>query len=223
MNLEEAYQYVLRFKAQSLKTRIADLEQSLHDQDEVVCKSFLAEERINFDLFAASLLLKRASAQIDEVVHAVGIMMSLPYILRPGENVESLSLAAGNTDRAFDLETNYRIAEYKFIEWKGGAESVRQDGLFKDFYHLAENPTEKEKYLYVIDAAIPIKFLLGGRSLQSVMRRNKPLWEEFEGKYAGQFETVSDYYSYRQDSVMIVDLLELIPDLSAILKSLNEI
>lgn len=54
------------------------------------------------------------------IMHAAGIMVALPWILESGEIVESLSLGAGNTGRDHDLETNRRIAEFKFIDWRGG-------------------------------------------------------------------------------------------------------
>ena len=84
----------------------------------------------------AALLLKRAAGQINVIVHAVGILTSLPYILEPDEVVESLSLGAGNTGRKHDLETDRRIAEFKFIEWRGGAEAIRQNGVFSDLVNL---------------------------------------------------------------------------------------
>ncbi|WP_283814259.1 hypothetical protein [Bradyrhizobium aeschynomenes] len=44
-------------------------------------------------------------------------MLCLPHILEEGEIVDYVSLGAGNTGRPFDLETNRRIAEFKFIHW----------------------------------------------------------------------------------------------------------
>jgi hypothetical protein len=64
--------------------------------------------------------------------------------------IEYVSLSAGNTKRKFDLEANQRIAEFNFIRWQGGSESIRQNSLFKDFYGLAEQGTQKEKFLYVL-------------------------------------------------------------------------
>ena len=65
--------------------------------------------------------------------------MCLPHTLEARGAVEYVSLGAGNTGREFDLETNRRIAEFKFIHWRGGAESIRQNQLFKDFYLVAES------------------------------------------------------------------------------------
>jgi hypothetical protein len=77
---------------------------------------------------------------VNVAIHALGILLALPEILEVlevGEVVEELSLGAGNTGRAFDLVTNVRVAEFKFIKWRGGAEAIRQNGLFVDVFHLA--------------------------------------------------------------------------------------
>jgi len=55
---------------------------------------------------AAAALMKRVAGQINVVIHALGILLCLPHILEADEVVEYVSLGAGNTGRAFDLETN---------------------------------------------------------------------------------------------------------------------
>lgn len=89
--------------------------------------------------------LKRILGQLNVVIHALGMLLCLPNILEPTEIIESVSLGAGNTGRAFDLETDRRVAEFKFINWQGGAESIRQNGVFKDFYLLAEHNTQSAR------------------------------------------------------------------------------
>ncbi len=213
--LDEVHAQVQVFKQDSLGNRVASIEGKLQGADRVGCQAFFSKEGINPELLRAAFALKRASGQINEVVHAVGILVSLPHILRDGEVVEALSLAAGNTGKPFDLETNQRVAEFKFIDWKGGPESIRQNQLFKDFYLLAEFSTPKERYLYVLGADYPVKFLTGGRALDSVMSRNNKLWREFQRKYGGRFSTVGDYYGYRQDLVKIVDFANFVPDFAS--------
>ena len=56
----------------------------------------------------AALLVKRSAGQINVIVHAVGILVALRKILEPGELVQSLSIGAGNTGRAHDLENAIR-------------------------------------------------------------------------------------------------------------------
>ena len=115
----------------------------------------------------------------------------------------------------FDLETNQRIAEFKFIRWQGGSESIRQNSLFKDFYGLAEQETQKEKFLYVLGTEHGEKFFNGGRALESVLSRNDALKKKFSAKYHDRFVTVRDYYLSRKGSVAIQDVSAFVPELVA--------
>lgn len=209
--LENAYQQVQEFKSTLFRQRIADLETKLQGVDKQSCSDFYTDQSIDPSLLVAALFLKKASSQINEVVHALGIMLSLPYLLRDGETIEYVSLAAGNTGRPFDLETNMRIAEFKFTDWKGGPEAIRQNQLFKDFYLMAEYDTPKERFLYFIGETVPMKFLRGRRALISVMSRSNKLWSTFQQQYGTQFKVVSDYYHYRAETVRLVDLTKLVP------------
>jgi hypothetical protein len=130
-----------------------------------------------------------------------------------GEKVEYLSLGAGNTGKQFDLETTHRIAEFKFINWKGGSETIRQNSLFKDFFGLAETDTAKEKYLYVLYIEKPLKFLTGKRKLSSVMSRNIALQRKFTSIYDQRFSVVKEYYEFRKNEVKLVDIVSLLPEL----------
>jgi len=147
------------------------------------------------------------------MIFAVGILLSVPRILAPGERIQSFSLGTGSSGKTFDLETTIRVAEFKFIDWKGGSEPIRQNSLFKDFYLLAEHPTSKVKELFVIGTEHPLTFLQGARALSSVMSNNK-LRGEYQVKYQERFTTVSDYYSFRNDEVRLQDLLEVLPGLA---------
>lgn len=211
MSLNRAFIHVERFKGGSLKKRISFLEKEFSGATNVVCKSLLSNQGIDLSLFTSSLFVKRASSQINEIVHAVGILISLAYILRENEVVESLSLAAGNTGRPFDLETNFRVAEFKFIDWKGGPESIRQNQFFKDFYLLAEFDTLKKKYLYTVGVDYPLIFLQGRRALKSVLSKNYELWSKFQSQFGTKFTTVGEYYSFRENHVELIDLKDIIP------------
>ena len=140
------------------------------------------------------------------MIHALGILLCIPRLLAPGEAVEYVSLGAGNTGRAFDLETSERIAEFKFIRWQGGAETIRQNGLFKDFYLLAENPSRKRKYLYVVGTEHPLKFFNSGRALSSVLSQHPALQESLSRMYPGRFRKVREYYAFRKGEVVIQDI-----------------
>ena len=64
----------------------------------------------NQSTYEAAIIIKKASAQINEIVHAFGIINCLPSILQEGEIVESLSLASAASGEGIDLVTNIRIA-----------------------------------------------------------------------------------------------------------------
>jgi hypothetical protein len=127
--------------------------------------------------------------------------------------VHSLSLAAGNTGKQFDLETTKRIAEFTFIRWQGGPEAIRQNKIFKDFFFLAEAATDKLRELYLVGLQHPTKFLGGRRSLSSILKGNGKLEKAFHEKFGESLTTVQDYYSPRRRLVRIRDLAEILPAL----------
>jgi len=163
----------------------------------------------------AALVIKRASGQINVLVHAIGILNALPHILEEGEIVENLSLGAGNTGRKHDLETDRRVAEFKFIEWRGGPESIRQNTLFVDLFNLASNPTRKRKELYLVGTAIPLRFLQNRRALNSILSKDVATGARFRALYGDRFRTVGDYYQTVKDDVRIVDLVGLVRGLTS--------
>jgi len=101
----------------------------------------------------------------------------------------------------------------KFIHWRGGAESIRQNNLFKDYFLLAEHETAKRKELYVLGTRYPIKFLSSGRSLKSILSKNSKVADEYFAIYGDRFKTVGDYFGFRCDAVAIGDAALLIPEL----------
>ncbi len=158
------------------------------------------------ETLAAAAELKRMAGQVNVTIHALGILLCLPHILEPGEEVESLSLGAGSAGRRFDLETNLRVSEFKFIRWRGGAESIRQNETFKDFFQLEEHQTSKRKHLYLLGKQHAVKFLRGNRALASVLSRNQKVREEFSARFGERFRTVGDYYAVYGREVEITDV-----------------
>ena len=168
--------------------------------------SFCEDHGINDDFLDSALEIKRMAGQINVIIHAAGIIRSLPSILKPSEIVESVSLGAGNTGRKFDLETNYQVAEFKFIDWQGGAETIRQNGIFKDFYELAEYETQKRKVLYVVGTKYPLKFFEGKRALASVLSKQPSILSAMKEKYGDPVRVVRDYYEIKKASVEVCDV-----------------
>jgi hypothetical protein len=199
--------------ASGLTSWIGGLEGRLQGADGERVRTALDRDGIGRDTLDAALLIKRVSGQINVVVHAMGILNALPYILEPGEVVQSLSLGAGNTGRPYDLETDLRVAEFKFTAWRGGPESIRQNQLFKDLFYLVSRPTAKRRYMYVVGQARPMHFLEHGRALTSVLSKDAATAARFRAMYGDRFQTVREYFATVRHLVEIVDLADIVPGL----------
>ena len=202
-----------QFTGTDLTTTLARLEGAVKGRTVIDCGDFLEQHQVGGDALVAAGVMKLLFGQINVIVHALGILRCLPHILEPGETVEYVSLGAGNTGRAFDLETDRRVAEFKFIRWQGGAETIRQNSIFKDLYLLATADTDKRKYLYVLGTETPLKFLRGGRAMDSVLSKNVGMKADFAARFGDQYRTVRDYYRDHHDQVIIADVLPWLPEL----------
>jgi hypothetical protein len=207
----EAAIVIQDFEKGSLTKQISAIEKRLAGADISLVQSVYPSLSVTTDLLESAIMIKRASSQINVLIHSIGILLSLPGILDKDESVEYLSLGAGTGGKPFDLETNHRVAEFKFTNWQGGSETIRKNSLFKDFFLLAEYETDKQKYLYVLGKEHPVNFLNGGRSLENVMSRNVRLWSTFQMKYGDRFKKVCEYFEYRKSEVQLVDVSEIIP------------
>jgi hypothetical protein len=214
ITLDEACRNLQQFIQGSLKTSISTLEVDLQRSDKTKCQTLYVSQQIDTSLLSSALVLKKAAKQIHEIVHALGILLALPHILLDGEEVEKLSLAAGNKGRDFDLETNYRVAEFKFAQWNGH-DSMRKKQLFKDFYALCEYPGNKKRNLYLVGRKHQIDFLDSTSTLDSVMSRHSKLLAKFHKQHDSTFYTVGEYFRIHQANVEIIDLLEIVPEFSS--------
>lgn len=205
---------LLQFTGPDLTKTLGRIERAVRGVAAEDCEGFLESAGAGREALAAAAEMKRLAGQINVTIHALGILLCLPHILEPDERVEYVSLGAGNTGRDFDLETNLRVAEFKFIHWRGGPESIRQNSVFKDYLLLAEHPTPKRKYLYLLGIEHAVKFLRGRRSLSSVLSRNDKLQKLFAERFADQFATVGDYYTAHADAVMIEDVSPWLSELA---------
>ena len=199
------------YAGKPLTHRIAEIEDNLENVSAEQVSRFLTSQSVDESVLGSAFVLKALAGQINVVIHTVGILVSLPHILETGEMVEYVSLGAGNTGKDFDLETDRRVAEFKFINWQGGAEAIRQNQVFKDLFYLAEYDGEKQRLLYVIGKQHPLRFLSGRRGLSSILSHNEALRNAFYGKYGERYQVVSDYYRDVKTQVEIVDLQDLVP------------
>ena len=207
-----------QFMGAGLTATLARIEGAARGLSVDVCGEFLKREGVDGEALAAASELKRLAGQINVTIHALGVLLCLPHILERDETVEYVSLGAGNTGRQFDLETNRRVAEFKFIRWRGGAEAIRQNAIFKDFYMLAEHPTSKRKYLYLLGTHHALRFLRGGRALTSILSRDNRVRNLYFERFGKQYGTVGEYYAVHHDKVEIEDvspwLSELVDNLA---------
>ena len=215
--LTEAFATVEKFASPTeLSARIAGLEGSLAGRARDSALAHLESEGIDEAGLLAALAIKAMAGQINVIVHTLGILVSLPYVLDKGEIIKSLSLGAGNTGRKHDLETDRQVAEFKFIDWKGGPESIRQNSLFADLFGLVCADTTKRKLLYVVGKEHPMRFFQGGRALKSVLSKNSAVAARFRALHGETYIRVRDYYMTVEGQVEIADLRDLVPAFKAV-------
>ena len=208
MNIEKDLKIIEVFQKGSLTKRLSEIEDQISGISAKESVDFCQSFGVDDNLIHSVKAVKKVAGQINVVLHATGIMNSLSRLMRDGEIIESVSLGAGNTGRRFDLETNFQVAEFKFIDWQGGAETIRQNGLFKDFYNLAEFDTDKEKNLYVVGTKYPLKFLNGCRSLKSVLSKHPEILESIKLKYGSNISKAKDYFVLHKEFVHIRDVTQ---------------
>ena len=217
-SLEEAAKRIEDFGAgPALTARIKEFEAVGSGLRPRQIEKVLAREDVGAELIAAARTIKALAGQVNVIMHAAGILVSLPYILESSEIVESLSLGAGNTGRDHDLVTDRRIAEFKFIDWRPARNTIRQNVLFADVFSVASAKTDKRRIVYVLGTEHAMKFLRGGRAISSVLSRSSKVRVGFYDRYGTDtFATVRDYWASVCDSVEILDLRELVPQFFAV-------
>jgi len=193
------------------RERVRQLELVVVGVGATEAAAILQHEHIDDDVLRAALLVKRAAGEVNVVIHALGIMLSLPHLLEDGETVISTSLGAGAGGRRYDLETTHRIAEFKFTRWRGN-DSLRQRELFADFVNLAEAADTRRRQLFVTGAALPTQFLWSSkRKLTSVCERRPDILQRIETAQRGTFATVAEYTASCRDRIEVIDLEAVLP------------
>ena len=211
--IDDALRQIERFRGPSLKKTVADFETRLSGASKKDVVAINTTAHLDKTLVASAAQVKRASAQIDTVIHTIGILYSLPYLLEDSEIVKSVSLGAGNAGSDFDLVTDRRIAEFKFIYWQGGSEAVRKKSFFEDYFKLIRDQSKRAKYFYLLNTDIPLRFLKGKSKALRMLDRKQRLASDFQRLYGTRFQTVGEYYSVHKDQVQFVNLIEVVPGL----------
>jgi hypothetical protein len=192
------------------KVWVAELERSVTGVDRETIAGLLVSERIDNEVLAAAVAIKTFAGEINVLIHALGIMLALVQILAPGERVNAVSLGAGTGDRHYDLETDRRVAEFKFTRWRGH-DAVRQRELFADFVALAESADPRKRQLFVPGLALPGKFLRSNRSIASVCQRRPEVLARIRANNGDSLKTVAEYAAAHKGEVELVDVARLLP------------
>ncbi|MDP1794368.1 MAG: hypothetical protein Q8K63_09560 [Acidimicrobiales bacterium] len=207
-----------RGDSRQLRYRIASVESAVQGRRALEALEAAKAWGVNKSLLAGARVAKRAAAQVDVVLHAAGILHALPHVLDDDEVVEYVSLGAGNTGRAHDLETDRQVAEFKFINWAGGAETVRQDTLLIDLFNLATASTTKRRVMYVTGIDVPLHWLETSKRLtRECLARKRRIPGRFDAHYGPDGHPyVRDFWAHIKDLVALTDLAPLVPGLVGI-------
>jgi hypothetical protein len=205
INLDEAINIVSGFKNSSLKETLKELEK-------LEVKSPISDFET---IFSAAKVIKEASMQIDEIVHAAGIMRAKEVWLEKDEIVTYMSLGAGNHQGRFDLETNFRIAEFKFGKWnEGSANGVRRRGYFGNYIGLLTANDSRKKYFVMEDKKAFVEFMEGKACWKKVLSKNQSGFEKLEKflieKGKQDSKSVFDIYKNFSDLITIIDFNDII-------------
>lgn len=198
-----------------LTSAIAGLEHALDERSSEDVGDVVSDAGIDQDLLVASVVTRAGLGRLTDLIHAVGIVLALPRLLEPGEVVVNRpSLAAGNDpSRPYDLETDRRVAEFKFSVWTG-KDAMRKRQTFKDFVHLAADDSGRRRCLYVIGKR-PVRFLRTTTAAAAWGLDRHPATRRLFAEQFGPLEQEIGAFVESRDDVELVDLTELAPDLFA--------
>ena len=99
MKIDEAFKIIKDFEAGSLTDKLSSLEMRFQGLNKAGSKQVFNESGLDPLLLTSAFEIKKLASQIHVLIHAVGILASLPHILNDDEHIEYLSLGAGNTGR----------------------------------------------------------------------------------------------------------------------------
>lgn len=210
-----------RFAGKDLTQVLKGIERDAAGVTAADCGALLDRARADRGTLRAAADLKGVAGQVNVTIHALGILLCLPHILEAGETVESVSLGAGNTGRPFDLQTNLRVAEFKFSYWRG-SDAIRENATFKDFLELEAYQTSKRRHLYLLCKEDAVTFLQGNRRLENVLSGHRKVRKSFFARFGDRFQTVGEYYAAYARKVEITDVSEWVNELMPRNESRNE-
>jgi hypothetical protein len=116
LELEAAAGALAQFiQDEPLTTKIADIERALDGCGGSEVGAIISARGVSPDLLRGALLVRGRLGRINDLIHAAAVSLALPELLEPNEVLRRPSLAAGNDpSRPYDVETDRRVAEFKF-------------------------------------------------------------------------------------------------------------
>lgn len=213
--LDEAVALLASFLGRApLTATIASLEVSLDGAGAEESSAIVRDLAIDVALLHASVVTRDNLGRLNDLIHAVGISLMLPLILEESETITNRpSLAAGNDpSRPYDLETDRRVAEFKFAIWTG-SDAMRKRNTFKDYVHLAADASGRQPALYVVGDR-PLKFLRTTTSSAAWGLDRSPTTRTlFTDRFGDLDVSISEFVTEWQPHVDVVDIQQLAPDL----------
>ncbi len=167
---------------------------------------------VDAQLLAAAVTVRRELGHLGDLIHAAAIMTLLPELLEDGETLVSRpSLSAGeDPGRPFDVETNLRVAEFKFASWTGG-DDPRKRELFTDFVRLAADTSGRRPELLVLGPEPP-RFLATSRSKVSwALARSPGTLRLFTERFGDVSVSVAAFAAGPGARVQVVDMAPILP------------
>lgn len=202
-----------------LTAAIAQLEHDLDGAEAGAIPGILARYGASPAALESGLIARDRLGRLNDVIHALAIAVVLPLVLDEGEVLRRPSLAAGNDPtRPFDIETDRRIAEFKFSRWDGH-DTARMRQLVKDLVHLAADPSGRRVELYVLDDR-PRRFLeTSGSTIDWALAPFPKAKDLFRDHFGALDITIADF---RAGEAAHVDAIDIRPRLGRLIAGAHE-
>jgi hypothetical protein len=189
-----------------LTAAIAQLEHDLDGAEASAIPGILARYGATPAALESGLVARDRLGRLNDVIHALAIAVVLPSILEGGELLRRPSLAAGNDPtRPFDVETDRRIAKFKFSRWDGH-DTARMRQLVKDLVHLAADSSGRQVELYVLDDR-PRRFLeTSGSTVDWALAPFPKAKDLFRDRFGDLDITIADFRAGGAAHVNVMDI-----------------
>ncbi|MEV5319417.1 PE-PGRS family protein [Streptomyces sp. NPDC052687] len=196
-----------------LTEAIAALEHGLDGADAAHAVQVADQGGVDTGLLASALTVRESLGRISDLIHASGIILALPHILEKGERISRRpSLGAGNDPgRPYDLETDRRVAEFKFARWRG-ADAMRKRQVFKDLTMLAADRSGRAADLFVIGPESACFLRSSASTAAWALDRSPGALRTFASVFGSPEVAIREFTATHAAHVRITDLCDVLPE-----------